>query len=322
MIKVKISIITSLYRGEKYLRQFLQHLSQISNPKDCEIIIIHNDPTVAELDILSQFENPGLEILHLKVLREPLYSSWNRAISAARGEYLTIWNIDDVRLPSSIQEQANALDTHVDVAIAYGDFVIVNEYGCTDGSNVVAPKYDIKDKSFLRQHHIGPFPMWRKSIHDAVGYFDEQLRLIADLDFQIRVAKCHPLIKVDKQLGYYLEGTSSNLSNNHQLQDLEYTVLYTRYANYDLIFLTYVITACTKFKVFKYKWFGDFHPVNQWFENTKYSHYRNLPLLFISILNFPKHLAKKYLRQVVRKYSKYNMLSLFPKMAVGALPKK
>ncbi|GGG12485.1 glycosyltransferase [Pontibacter amylolyticus] len=311
MHKVKVSIITSLFRCEKYLVAFLNHLERISNVEECEIILVHNDPSEAELNILANFRNPGIEIEHIKVTREPLYSSWNRAIHKSKGEFLTIWNVDDVRLPTAIEDQKVALDNNKEAAIVYGDFTVVNEYGSTTGLRVTAPRFSRYDKSFFRNHHIGPFPMWRRNLHDSIGYFDEQFKLVADLDFQIRSAQKFQLLKLNKHLGYYLEGTAGNLSSNFSLQEVERTALHLRYSNYDLIFLTHLLSL-DQIKVFNYKWFGKYHPVEEWSHTQSIKKVKNLPLLFFSIIRLPKHLAQKSIR-TLRKYSGQYSLTFLSK---------
>lgn len=308
MAHIKISIITSLYRGERYLKFFLQHLARITNPSECELILIHNDPSEVEIKILSEFNNPGIAINYLQVKRESLYSSWNRAAVVARGEYLTIWNVDDVRLPAAIENQANALDDNREAAVAYGDFVIVREYGSNSGIEIHSPNYAAKDRSFLRQHHIGPFPMWRKEIHKVIGYFDEQFNLIADFDFQVRAAREFKFIKVNENLGYFLEGTSHNLSSNYKQHDYEHTAMHLRYGNLDLIYITYLYEVRKSFRVNKYKWCGEFHPVEKWYRLKESKLLKILPMITVPFLKLPRHVVRKYFREAMRKYFKYHIL--------------
>jgi len=51
----------------------------------------------------------------------------NTCIKEAKGEYVTIWNVDDLRTPNSLEMQMKALDENPDIALTYGDFIIVNK---------------------------------------------------------------------------------------------------------------------------------------------------------------------------------------------------
>ena len=57
----------------------------------------------------------------------------NRCIKESSGEYLCIWNVDDLRTPYSIEVMAKALDENPDVDFVYGNHVVVNKFESTDG---------------------------------------------------------------------------------------------------------------------------------------------------------------------------------------------
>lgn len=291
----RVTVITSLYNSLQYLEGFFEAVSNIRGKNDLEVLLIHNSPNDQEMVVINKYLPRFPFIKHIIVPREGLYATWNRGIKMATGKYITNWNVDDVRLPDSLINQADALDQHSDVALSYGDFIVVNEYGKKEGKVTNEPAYDPKRTSFLRQHHIGCFPMWRRDIHENIGYFDEQFRLVADLDFQIRIAQQYPLIKINDQLGYYLEGTSSNLSSNYPLQRMEHTVLQVRYGNFNLLHLTELVSGLWKIKVFQYKWFGTYHKMKPWKLKDYYSYIAKVPLIGVSLLKFPRHIARKLL---------------------------
>ncbi len=293
----RITVITSLFNCQQYLKGYFEAVNLIENKKDIEILLIHNAPKENELKIIYEFLDKLTCVRHIVVeQREGLYATWNRGIKLARGKYITTWNVDDIRLPHSLIDQANSLDHNDNAALSYGDFKIVEKYGSTEGKSVSEPQFDPKNRTFYRQHHIGCFPMWRKSIHENIGYFDEQFRLIADLDFQIRVARKYSLIKISEQLGYYLEGTPSNLSSNTKLQDSEHTVLHLRYGNFNLIYFTYLIDSFKNFKIFRVKWFGSYHNINRWTLNERLEYLLRFPTIFLAVLKFPRHVARKYFK--------------------------
>lgn len=293
----RITVITSLFNCLQYLEGYFEALDRIQNKNEIEILLIHNAPKQEELSVIENYlpKFPFLKHIRLEE-REGLYASWNRGVTLAKGNYITIWNVDDVRLPNSLICQADSLDSHPDAAISYGDFVIVDKYGKTQGKIICEPEFERKSRKFFCKHHIGCFPMWRKDIHQNIGYFDEQFKLIADLDFQIRVAKKYPLVKTHNQLGFYLEGTPSNLSSNARLQDMEHTVLHLRYGNFNLIYLTYLFGGLFKFQLFKIKWFGKYHSMSRWTFQDFYLYLGRFPLICVSIFKFPRHLARKYLK--------------------------
>jgi len=117
--------------------------------------------------------------------------------------------------------------------MCYGDFYGTDNYGCFEERLYQYSEYQTLKKAALRRHIIGCFPMWRKEIHQSIGFFDEQFRLVGDFEFQIRVALKYDLVKADSFLGYYLENKNHKLSSNRKLQDKERTVVELRYRIYD-----------------------------------------------------------------------------------------
>ena len=61
------------------------------------------------------------------------------------------------------------------------------------------------------------FTMWRKSLHEEIGYFDDQFKLAADYEFQIRGARVGKLKKGDFILGCYLSGDPNRLSKEYRI---------------------------------------------------------------------------------------------------------
>jgi glycosyltransferase involved in cell wall biosynthesis len=292
----RISVITSLYNSQQYLDGYFKAVGEMKHTDEIEILLIHNAANAEELQIISKYLPQFPFIRHFQVGREGLYATWNRGISLAKGEYVTPWNVDDIHLPESLKQQADALDANPAAGLSYGDFLIVRKYGDTEGFAVNEPQFDRKNPTFYRQHHIGCFPMWRRSIHEKIGYFDEQFRLIADLDFQVRVAKAYGLVKIPQKLGYYLEGTPGNLSSNTRLQDMEHTVLHLRYGNFNLLYLTHLFEALKKFRIFEYKWFGEFHKAEKRTVAERNAYLLRLPRLLVAVANLPRHLARKHFK--------------------------
>jgi glycosyltransferase involved in cell wall biosynthesis len=256
---VHISVITSLYRCGAFLPDFLQHYARIENIAECELILIHNDPTVAELEMIRTFMQPQIQLVHIVVKREGLYASWNRAIEAASGEYLAVWNVDDIRTPGSLAAQKAALDQSK-AALSYGDFYGTRKYGPHGEKLYEYPEYDRCKKEAFKRHIIGCFPMWRKTIHKELGYFDEQFRLVSDYEFQLRVIRCFPLVKATSILGYYLEYAGHKLSSNRRVQHRERTALELRYHMYDKILL-HCLPFALKYRINQIQNFGKWIPV-------------------------------------------------------------
>ena len=106
----KVSTITPCYNMGKYMQGFLENLSKQTH-KDIEIVMDHNNPSDEEVTMIEEYNEIYDNIFHIQVEGvDPIGISMNRCIENASGEYLCIWNIDDLRTPDSVEMMAKALD--------------------------------------------------------------------------------------------------------------------------------------------------------------------------------------------------------------------
>jgi cellulose synthase/poly-beta-1,6-N-acetylglucosamine synthase-like glycosyltransferase len=237
-----ITAVASCFRGEKYLPAFLDSCAAQTIAGETEILLVHNDPSDAERRLVTAFaaEHPGL-LTHLVVPREALAVSTNRALASAQGRYVTIWNVDDLRTADSLELCARTLDEHPEIGFTYGDFVLVDKFEETAGPRVRVPSFDRRE--FTRSMHLGPFYMWRRSLCEEFGYWDEQLRMGGDFDYAIRLALASDGRKTDGVLGYYLNEGLGLSTSAASLQPVEGAVLALRYGALDKVDLAFYWAA-------------------------------------------------------------------------------
>ena len=222
----KVSTITPCYNMSKYMKGFLDNLSTQTH-KDLEIVLDHNDPSDEEVKLVEEYNEQYDNILHIKVEGvAPIGTSMNRCIEYATGDYLCIWNVDDLRTPDSIEVMAKALDENPDVDFVYGNYVIVPKFGGTEGQYVDETG---REDELTTGMILGPYFMFRKSILEKSGIFDEQLVQGADYDLALRLAMNGKGLHLPINLGYYLnEGLGQSTKPNSK-QPIERTVIELRY---------------------------------------------------------------------------------------------
>ena len=222
----KVSTITPCYNMSKYMKGFLDNLSTQTH-KDLEIVLDHNDPSDEEVKLVEDYNEQYDNILHIKVEGvDPIGTSMNRCIEYATGDYLCIWNVDDLRTPDSIEVMAKALDENPEVDFVYGNYIIVPRFGGTEGQYVDETG---REDELTTGMILGPYFMFRKSILERSGVFDEQLVQGADYDLALRLALNGKGLHLPVNLGYYLnEGLGQSTKPNSK-QPIERTVIELRY---------------------------------------------------------------------------------------------
>lgn len=231
MNNILVSTITPCYKGENYLEKFLCELPLQTYFEHMEVVLDHNEPTDKELALVKAFQKayPN-KIKHIIVNPvEPIGTSMNRCIQEASGKYVCIWNIDDLRTPNSIESQAKFLDENLEYDVVHGNFTIVNQFGSQQGNNIDHTWTLQQPNELTRGMMLGPFFMWRKSLCDKAGYFDEQLKTGADFDLAIRLASFAKIGMTKEMLGYYLDEGKGASTNGSEKQPIERTVIELRY---------------------------------------------------------------------------------------------
>lgn len=241
-----ISIITSLYRSADYLPHFLENVREQSFFADCELLLVLNEPSPKEQKLVDDFSEQCPEQVKQFAVKpvETLGASWNRAWAAASGKYLVIWNVDDRRMPDSLERQYAALQTKPKWRLCYGDYLIVPEYGTEQGLRRRTPRYSAR--LFRRaQPQGGAFWMMRANLHEQLGYFDEQLRVGPDFDYSVRIASRRlKMGRIGGMLGYFTDA-KQGLSTREGARPsaVDRTAIQLRYGIYDKVRPEYVAEA-------------------------------------------------------------------------------
>ena len=205
---------------------FLENLSTQTH-KDLEIVMDHNNPSDREMEMIEKYQETNDNLLHIKVDGvDPIGISMNRCIEYATGDYLCIWNVDDLRTPDSIEVMAKALDDNPDVDFVYGNYHVVPSFGSKEGHIVDEAG---KEEWLKIGMILGPFFMFRKSAIEKAGVFDEQLVSGADYDLALRLAFNGKGMHIPNILGYYLNEGMGASTRPDSKQPLERTVIELRY---------------------------------------------------------------------------------------------
>jgi glycosyltransferase involved in cell wall biosynthesis len=217
---IRVSAIVSVYNSEKFIRGCLEDLvnQTLYEKGDLEIIVVDSGSEQNEKAVVKEFQGRYSNISYVRTERETIYAAWNRGIKLAKGLYITNANTDDRHRKDSLEVMARTLDENPDAALVYGDAVITaveNETfeDCTPKGYFQLPEYD--RKCLLHRSCIGPQPMWRKSLHDELGYFREDLKVAGDYEWWLRISEKYPLKHIPELLGLYY-WNPKGMEHSHQ----------------------------------------------------------------------------------------------------------
>lgn len=200
---IKVSAIVSTYNSAKFIRGCLDDLlsQTLWQRGELEIIVINSGSQQDEAYYLKEYLRRGIPLTIITTLREPLYVAWNRGLTIAQGQYVTNANTDDRHHPCAYEMQAAYLDQYPTVGLVYADAFVTptpnatwdSTYQLNDEApypNGVLGWPEFDPHALLQYCYIGQAPMWRKSLHDTVGFFDTSFMVAGDYEMWLRMVAC------------------------------------------------------------------------------------------------------------------------------------
>ncbi len=223
-----VSAIVSTYNAEKFLRGCLADLENQTIADKLEIIVVNSGSEQDEEAVVREFQKRYNNIVYIKTdKREGLYTAWNRAIKVASGQFLTSANTDDRHRKDALEVMAGVLLVSPDFALAYGDQIVTDTLNPTyENHHVIemAKRPEFSRERLLFGCCVGSQPIWRKSLHDEFGYFDETLTCAADWDFWLKIAGKYKFKHIPEFLGLYYRN-ENGIEHGQKIHSL-----YERYA--------------------------------------------------------------------------------------------
>jgi glycosyltransferase involved in cell wall biosynthesis len=189
-MSIKVSVVIPAYNVAGYLTATLRSLT-LQTDQNFEVLIVDDGSTDETAKIAHGF-TANYEHFHL--LRKPnggLSSARNFGINAAKGDYVALLDGDDLYRPEKIARHAAVLDSNPQVGVVYSASQAMRDDGgriwfALSGKPIRSdPLGALLCKNFIGH---GSNAMFRRSLVDQIGDFDETLASVEDLDFWLRIA--------------------------------------------------------------------------------------------------------------------------------------
>lgn len=221
----QISIITSVYKGDKFISGFLEDITRQTIFDQCELIIINAASPGNEEPIILEYAERYPNIVYVKLEEDPgIYAVWNYGIKMARAEFVGNANVDDRLHPQCYEVFLKTLREHPAVDLVYSDFYFTSEANvpveaCRSKRATHYPEFS--PKALLSICLPNNHPVWRKSMHDKCGLFDESFKHVGDLEMWMRAAVSGAIfLKIPGIYGLFYvnpKGLSTNKEYNKKI---------------------------------------------------------------------------------------------------------
>lgn len=211
-----VSIIMSTYNSAQYLQGAIESMLA-QTYSDFEFLIVDDASTDTTAEILAQYGRKDARIrvvTHAKNLG--LTKSLNELIVLSRGTYIARMDADDIAYPERLAMQVVFLDTHAEYGLVGAWAKVID----AQGQEIDTFTWEVDDaairKALIAHNHIiHPSAVFRRSVLDQTGLYDEHLRYAQDYDLFFRIIAVAKVYNIPHYLlQYRVSGHSITASKN------------------------------------------------------------------------------------------------------------
>ncbi|MBU5638024.1 tetratricopeptide repeat protein [Geomonas sp. Red69] len=202
-----VSAIVVTRNRESHLRECLTGLMEQTIADRMEVILVDRGSDECEWAVAADLQRRYGNISLLRVPAPAAGKAVNMALRMAGGKYLTIVDATDRMRRDAYQQLVAALEAAPAAMLAYGDtcftaiphesFASHTSYG-----KVIWPDYTPQQLGQLSE--VAPHPLWRRELHDSIGFLPEGYPNHGMREFLLRAAERFRLLHLQEFTGLKL----------------------------------------------------------------------------------------------------------------------
>ncbi len=226
----RVTIITSVFKCDTFIEAFMEDIVQQTIFNECELLMIDANSPGNEEGVIRKYMEQYRNITYIKLSKDPgIYGVWNLGIRLANCEYVTNANTDDRLAFNCYELHVQTLDKHPEIDLVYSDYLYTKGINESMTHNSAVHRSNFAEFAPGRMSNCLPnnHPMWRVSMHQKYGYFDESYFSAGDWEMWCRAVEGGALFKkvpgllalfYDNPQGLSTDTTKKKLMENERAQ--------------------------------------------------------------------------------------------------------
>lgn len=219
------------YNGEPYLNEAIDSILGQSFG-NFELLIANDASTDKTEEIILSYNDPRIRYIKNEA-NKGIILTRNLLIEEARGQYLAIFDSDDISYPERLKKQVVFLDQHLDYSFCGTWGVLIDSHGKRLKQIKLAASYEeIKCGLIFSNTFIQSSMMIRRSILGEGLRYDSEFPVTGDFEFWCRLIKEGKAINISEPLVAYRwhaqnishakKDNAANLAKRTYKRELEY----------------------------------------------------------------------------------------------------
>lgn len=161
-----VSVVMSVYNGEKYLRPALESIFK-QTYENFEFIIINDGSTDRSLEIIRSYQRKDDRTILINRENRGLIISLNEGLEVASGKYIVRMDADDISLPTRIEEQVEFMEGNTKIGVLGTDIETFGEGFKTKRKRVHTTHDELLPMLLFTVTFAHPSVIMRKSVLDT-----------------------------------------------------------------------------------------------------------------------------------------------------------
>ena len=204
----KVTIVLPTYNGSKYLRESIESVID-QTYKDWELVIVDDCSTDETLKIAGDYsERDGRIVVIHNRINKKLPASLNIGFEKARGEYFSWTSDDNIYEKDAIEKMVGYLDANQNIPMVRANMLMIGE-----NAEVISESGEYGDLKMLVANCVGACFLYRKSVAQSVGQYDETLFCVEDYDYWVRIMEQYGTIGNIREFLYQYRWHPGSLSS-------------------------------------------------------------------------------------------------------------
>ncbi|MGD2174237.1 MAG: glycosyltransferase family 2 protein [Candidatus Brocadiaceae bacterium] len=221
----RVSVVIPAYNAEDYLQEALESVFA-QTFTDYEVIVVDDASTDGTPEMLRGYEESGRIRVLTHQRNRGLSASRNSGIRAARGEFVTFLDADDVWRPERLAYHMAVMERNPEIM-----FLSNSGWWFKEGEELRFPPLpenpELTEVSW-EALALGASPfsasnaLVRREVLDEVGLFDERLRAAEDRDMWLRIARRFGTVRASGYVhGYRRHAGSMTADPEHMKRNMK-----------------------------------------------------------------------------------------------------
>ena len=201
----QVSVLMLTCNRPQFLGRAIQSVMNQSL-EDWELIVVQDGPNQQTARVMEQWvkRDPRIRYFH-RDRGGNIANACNYGLARARGQYVAILDDDDYWVPADkLRKQVAFLESHPDYAACGGGMTVVDENENIQMSYLKPEQDDeIRSRALYANPMTHSTTMFRRSLGEGIGYYDESLAGYQDWDIWLRFGRLGKLYNFPEVFARY-----------------------------------------------------------------------------------------------------------------------